>query len=199
MFEARELIPRGLGRTSFCLGDGECIAVRGRSGAGKTVLLRALADLDVSDGQVFLDGVERSVMPGPQWRKLVGYVPAEPGWWGSRVEEHFEDWFALRPMAMRLNIPATAAKWPIARLSTGERSRLALLRMLEVKPKVLLLDEPTAALDPALTAAVEQLMDEQLKQGLSIIWVTHDDAQAARVAKRWLVVEGGLVREIVHA
>jgi ABC-type multidrug transport system ATPase subunit len=73
---------------SFSLAAGECIAVKGPSGAGKTLLLRAIADLDPNQGRVNLEGRDRSTIPGPEWRRLVGYVPAEPGWWAETVGEH---------------------------------------------------------------------------------------------------------------
>src|ERR1700751_4416020 len=65
---------------SFSLSAGECIAIQGPSGGGKTLLLRALADLDPNEGLVCLDGCDRAAMSGPEWRRLVGYLPAEPGW-----------------------------------------------------------------------------------------------------------------------
>ena len=64
-----------------------------------------------------------------------------------------------------------------------------------VQPKVLLLDEPTAALDAASVAAVEALIGTRVRAGLAVLWVTHDAEQAKRVAHRLLVVGGGQVRE----
>jgi phosphate-transporting ATPase len=64
-----------------------------------------------------------------------------------------------------------------------------------VRPKVLLLDEPTAALDDASEAAVEALISSRIQTGLAVLWVTHDEAQAKRIARRRLVVEAGCVCE----
>ena len=86
-----------------------------------------------------------------------------------------------------------------AALSTGERLRLALVHPLIVRPKVLLLDEPTAALDPASVAAVEALIATRVRAGLAVLWVTHDAEQAKRIAHRLLVVKSGQVREEVPA
>ena len=169
--------------------------MRGPSGAGKTLLLRAVADLDPNEGLVTLDGRDRSTIAGPEWRRLVGYVPAEPGWWADTVGEHFGEWTAALAFLRDLGFPEQTKAWPITRLSTGERLRLALARALVLRPKVLLLDEPTAALDVASAAAVEALINARLRTGLAVLWVTHDPEQAKRVAHRLLVVEAGQVRE----
>jgi putative ABC transport system ATP-binding protein len=83
---------------------------------------------------------------------------------------------------------------PLAGLSGGEMQIVALLRAVQLDPLVLLLDEPTAAIDPAAAAAVEQLVGRwwsELPQARAMIWVTHDAAQAERIAKRTLHMEGG--------
>src|SRR4051794_9301217 len=142
LLEVRDLHTAILKPASFALRVGECIALRGPSGAGKTLLLRAIADLDPNAGSVRLQGRDRATIPGPEWRGLVGYVPAEPGWWAETVGEHFVSWPTAVPMLARLGFPDETKAWPISRLSTGERLRLALARALIVRPKVLLLDEP---------------------------------------------------------
>jgi putative ABC transport system ATP-binding protein len=182
---------------SFSLAAGECIAVKGPSGAGKTLLLRAIADLDPNQGLVSLEGRDRSTIPGPEWRRLVGYVPAEPGWWAETVGEHFGEWAAAAAVLTNLGFPEETKSWPISRLSTGERLRLALVRALIIRPKVLLLDEPTAALDAASVAAVEAVIASRIRGGLAVLWVTHDAGQARRIARRQLAVEAGRVREEV--
>ena len=195
LLSVRDLQTHLLKPASFSLWAGECIAIRGPSGGGKTLLLRAIADLDPSEGVVWLEDRERTTMSGPEWRRQIGYLPAEPGWWADTVGKHFTSWPAAARIATDLGFPDDAKDWPIARLSTGERLRLALVRALMVKPKVLLLDEPTAALDPASVEAVESLIGAQVRAGLAVLWVTHDVAQTGRIAVRQLVVSGGRVRE----
>ncbi|UCH75758.1 MAG: ATP-binding cassette domain-containing protein [Rhodospirillales bacterium] len=184
----------GIEVPDFALAAGEALAISGPSGSGKSLFLRALADLDPSDGAVALAGADRNSMPAPRWRRQVTYVPAESGWWAERVCDHFEDWDAAAPAAARLGIPAEAGDWSVSRLSTGERQRLALLRALVQGARVLLLDEPTSGLDVEATWAVEARLREFLSDGGAMILVTHDPAQARRLAKRALRFERGVAR-----
>ena len=195
MLEVKALEPRGLSPVSLSLADGECLALTGASGSGKSLLLRAIADLDPAPGGVRLDGTPRESMPAPQWRRLVGYLPTDSGWWAARVGDHFESPSRCREAAAALGFPDGWAGWPVARLSTGERQRLALLRALGVEPRVLLMDEPTSALDADAAAAVEALIARRLKDGLSVLWVTHDGAQAERVGHRRLRLAAGRLAE----
>jgi putative ABC transport system ATP-binding protein len=178
-------------RVSFELKDGECIALQGPSGVGKTQLLRAIADLDPNEGTVKLDGTSREAMPAPQWRRQVTYLAAEPGWWSDIVQEHFVRWNDAVPLVTRLGLPPGCGAWPIQRLSTGERQRLGLARALMLRSRVLLLDEPTSALDPESIATVESLIAERLSSGTSVVWSTHDSAQARRVGSRLFVMSSG--------
>jgi ABC-type lipoprotein export system ATPase subunit len=83
----------------------------------------------------------------------------------------------------------------VARLSTGERQRLALLRALGPENRVLLLDEPTSGLDAENTGLVEALLRGRLSLGTAILLVTHDPEQATRMASRHLEVRGGQLVE----
>jgi phosphate-transporting ATPase len=197
LLEVTDLQRVGLKPASFSLPEGTCIAVRGPSGAGKTLLMRAIADLDPNEGQVTLNGEDRALIPAPLWRRRVAYVPAEPGWWAETVGEHFDNWPVALPLIERVGLAGEVRAWPVVRCSTGERQRLALIRALALSPRVVLLDEPTAALDAAVGGAVEALILELVAGGMSALWVTHNPEQARRVARRFLAVEAGQVREEV--
>ena len=181
---------------SFELNDGECIALQGQSGVGKSLLLRAIADLDPNEGVIKLDGTLRETVPAPLWRKQVTYVAAEPGWWADTVQEHFIAWNDAIPLVARLGLPPNCGSWLIQRLSTGERQRLGLVRALMLPSRVLLLDEPTSALDATSTAIVESIVAERISSGTGVIWSTHDRAQAHRVGSRLFVMgAGGRIEE----
>jgi putative ABC transport system ATP-binding protein len=167
---------------------GECVAMTGPSGAGKSLFLRMIADLDPSQGEVFLDATERRSLPAPAWRRRVVYSAAEPGWWSESIQDHFHGGgmeFA-RTMAPRLGLASRLLDGPVVRLSTGERQRLALIRALALASPVLLLDEPTGALDEESTQRVEAVLHEHLAAGVTIAMVTHSPAQATRLGHRHL-------------
>lgn len=193
----KQLQRPGLSSIDLEVRSGECIAVRGSSGAGKSLLLRAIADLDPNTGSVSLDDKDRDSMPADQWRRDVCYVPAESGWWLDVVGDHFEYPDIASGYLVRLGFDDQAMSWRVDRLSTGERQRLALLRAMVAGPKVLLLDEPTSALDPEATAKVESFLHEKIAGGVSIVLVTHDKAQAARMSSERYIIEAGSLRKEV--
>jgi ABC-type iron transport system FetAB ATPase subunit len=195
MLEAHALRRLHLGPIDFALAAGECLSVAGKSGVGKTVLLRMVADLDPHDGDATLDGEACSAMPAPRWRRMVTYVAAESGWWDDTVAAHFAAETDFAELLPSVGIPAEAHTWPVARLSTGERQRLALLRALQPVNRVLLLDEPTSGLDAESGRRVEALLRARLAQGTAILLVTHDPEQALRLASRHLEVRDGTLVE----
>ena len=191
MLIIRHLIRPGLEPVDLELAEGQCIALSGPSGSGKSILMRAIADLDPNEGEVSLAGQSRESMPGPSWRRQVVYVPAEAGWWADRVGGHFPDPDIAAPLIMRLGLSQETLEWEVARLSTGEKQRLALSRALLASPRVLLLDEPTSGLDPDAAAKVETMLHERLANGTAIMLVTHDAKQAGRMASKHLRMEAG--------
>lgn len=171
---------------SFAVANGECLAVEGPSGSGKTRILRALADLDPCDAQIFLDGVERREMSGPDWRRQVRYAAAEPGWWSDTARGSMPADIAVNPrfrlLLAALGLGEELLDRPIGLLSTGERQRLSLVRALEDEPPVLLFDEPTGPLDAEASKLVEELIEHQLRGGRCVLLASHDQALVGRLA-----------------
>jgi len=184
----------------LALSAGEKLFLSGASGSGKSLLLRAIVDLDPHRGEVWLDDIPRSQLTPPDWRRRVGLLPAESHWWAETVGEHWPEPVA-DPTVERLLAPlgfdADVRDWSIARLSTGERQRLALMRLLLNQPQALLLDETTAHLDPINRERVEGVLEDYSSaHGAALLWVSHDPEQRLRLGGRRLVIhQGGLEPE----
>ncbi len=192
LLELSGLRSRLAGPFEVALEIGECIAITGPSGAGKSLFLRMIADLDPNEGRVLLNGRERRTWPAPAWRRQVIYNAAEPGWWGERIGEHFPGpaMQRARDLAPLLDLAPDLFDAPVIQLSTGERQRMALIRALAAEAPVLLLDEPTGALDQDSTALVEELLADRLAGGTAIVMVTHNIDQARRIGARHLRMAG---------
>ena len=169
---------------SLQLAAGEVLCLFGVSGSGKSQFLRAVVDLELHQGAVFLHGVEQQQMVAPLWRRKVAYLPAESGWWATRVGEHF----VTQPTAEqlgRLGLDGAILTREVDGISSGERQRLGLLRLLVQRPQVILLDEPSANLDPDSTLKMEQVVRGYLQEAqAAAIWVSHDPLQRERIADR---------------
>ena len=165
---------------------GDAIIITGRSGSGKSLFLRMLADLDVNVGSVFLDGKDRGGIAAADWRALVMYVAAESGWWFDTVAEHFaaQDLPNAIELGAALGLSRELLSAPVAQLSSGERQRWSLIRAVVRQPRVLLLDEPTGALDQSSVERVEAFLRRQVEQGTILILVTHDPGLAGRMGGR---------------
>lgn len=196
MLRVEQLRVAALPPLSFEVADRECLAVEGASGAGKTLLLRAIADLDPAPGQVFVDGAERNEMPAHEWRRRVRYCAAEPQWWTDTPRGCFsEPSSRLDRLMQSLDVEAELLDRPVSALSTGERQRLALVRALVDEPRVLLLDEPTSALPPQAAALAEELIKFHMLSGRSVVLVSHDRGQVERLAHARLLLSKSVVFE----
>lgn len=158
----------------------------GSSGSGKSQFLKALADLIVHQGKVLLQGISQAEFTAPAWRAQVMYFAAETAWWADTVADHF-----VKPVEQstldEVGLQATHMHANPDDLSSGEKQRLALLRGLQRKPKVLLLDEITANLDPDSETLVEALVDSYARTNhAGVIWISHAPEQVKRLATQQL-------------
>jgi putative ABC transport system ATP-binding protein len=195
LLEIKGLRTAQLGPLDLCLQAGELVQISGASGSGKSLLLRALADLDPSSGTLRLAGRDREEMAPPDWRSKVAYVPAETAWWAPEVAGHFPSgWDRGQALAWleRFSLPEESLSWEIERLSSGERQRLGLLRAFLNRPRVLLLDEPTANLDLDNTRRIERAVRSYLaEEAAGALWVSHDTLQRSRLGGRVLEIQSG--------
>jgi len=172
------------------------IAIVGPSGSGKTVTLRLLAGLDRPDGGIVqFDGDPVEGLP-PEARHL-GYAPQEHGLFPHlTVWQHLTFGVGTDPSVARywldrLGLEGLEHRLP-ARLSTGQRQRVALGRALAANPRWVLLDEPFSSLDtPTRQTVLRDVRALQRDRGLSSLLVTHDPSDAAFLADEVLVLSGG--------
>jgi putative ABC transport system ATP-binding protein len=176
-------------------------ALLGPSGSGKSTLLRLLNRLaDPDAGTVRFHGTDVRELDPLELRRRVGLVPQLPAPVPGSVADnigfgpHLEgrDVDPERPVRLA-GLDTSFLDRDASRLSVGEQQRVMLARALALEPEVLLLDEPTASLDSAATAAVEDALRDL--QGVSLILVTHDPGQADRLAERTIHLSAGRVRQ----
>jgi putative ABC transport system ATP-binding protein len=195
--------------TDFALYSGQRAAITGPSGSGKSVFLRTLALLDACDaGHVTWLGERIARSRIPAYRRRVAYIAQRPAMLDGTVEDNLRYPFTLKTYRDAHFDPDTAMRLAQAAgrgadfldklagdLSGGEAQIAALVRVLQLAPDVLLLDEPTASLDPASARSIEALVGAWSDAGpqRACIWVSHDPEQARRVATRHLTMNAGVL------
>jgi putative ABC transport system ATP-binding protein len=197
-----------LQEVSIDLCSGERLAVVGPSGSGKSLLLRALALLDAVDaGQIEFRCQPAASTSVPDYRRDVIYLHQRPALFEGTVESNLQKPFSLKihrnrryDRARVLDLLRAVGRddsflqKTSSQLSGGEAQIAALIRAIQLEPSVLLLDEPTAALDQETGAAAERLVDEWLKHAddtRAMILVSHDLSQAERICHRRLEIRNG--------
>jgi ABC-type polar amino acid transport system ATPase subunit len=192
---------------------GEIVAVMGASGAGKTSVLRAVAGLDsIAAGSVAIDGLQLSAGPLPrgealrelhrrvgmvfQFHHLFEHLTAVHNVWLALVhvqrQPQREAERKARELLDHLGVGARANAVP-RELSGGEAQRVAIARALAVGPPLLLMDEPTASLDPARRGELAATLRQLASEGRTLVIATHDEEFAGACAHRVLIMDEGRI------
>lgn len=190
-----------LAHISFTVAPGEFVTITGPSGSGKSTLLLLLATLlTPTQGQILFSGRPQETYDKTAYRRLVSYCYQQPSLFGETVADNLAFPFQIRQEQVdhdrmvnalaEVNLPADMLDKPITELSGGEKQRVALIRNLIFTPKVLLLDEITTGLDADSKDTVHQVINNFMKQGVTIITVTHDESELA-AADRLITIAAG--------
>jgi tungstate transport system ATP-binding protein len=176
------------------IAPGERVALIGANGSGKSTLLRVLHGLlRPSAGSVLRDGAMRQAMvfqrPFALRMSALANVALAPWLRGTPWRQAKED--ALQALA-RVGLASVALR-NARTLSGGQLQRMALARAWAVQPHVLLLDEPTASLDPHAKREVEALMEDFAQAGMTLVFASHNLGQVKRLATRVVYLEQGRV------
>jgi len=187
---------------------GSVLALIGPTGSGKTTLLRIIDLLDEpTSGQLFFDGIEVARISEKrklEIRRRMAMVFQKPVMFRSNVLDNVRYGLKVRGLNGKdkvinaLNFVGLSdyESRDANTLSGGEMQRLALARAIVVEPELLLLDEPTANLDPKSTAKIEELILDFVQQGITVIMATHNMAQCQRLADTVAVLMQGKILEV---
>jgi ABC-type iron transport system FetAB ATPase subunit len=194
LLEARDLVVLREGRrildgASILVQSGEAVSVQGPSGSGKSTLVRTLATLTEPDsGAVLLEGRDAREIAPTRFRTRVAFLAQQPAMFAGTVRDNLEAGLALHgksldeARARELVVAVGLDEGILARearsLSGGEKQRVALARALANSPDALLLDEPTASLDPDSGERIVLLLRSLCAGGITLVMVTHVDAHA---------------------
>ena len=190
------------------LAEGEIVTIVGRNGAGKTTTLRAVMGLlEERRGSIRLAG-EEVIRSAPERiaRLGVGYVPEERGIYASlSVKDNLmlppvvaEGGMSIAEIHELFPNLAERARSQGTRLSGGEQQMLAIARVLRTGARLLLLDEPTEGLAPALVQKIGAAIDSMKRKHLTVLLVEQNLRFALRIADRHFVMEGGRIVDMIE-
>ena len=208
---------------SFCLRSGEILGISGLMGAGRSEIMRAIFGLDkYTSGQIFFDGKAVRINNSQQAIKLgIGFITENRRDEGLILDFSIKDNIGLPntsafsrngiintktekkfigKLAKQLAVKMSSAELPVRQLSGGNQQKVVIAKWVGIKPKVLIMDEPTRGVDVGAKREIYQLMNELSSAGVAIIMVSSELPEVLGMSDRIIVIhEGNLVGELVAA
>lgn len=192
---------------SFKVEAGDFISIVGPSGSGKSSLLKLCSHLNKqSSGKILYKSIDMLDYNPIEIRKNICYCFQTPYLFGKNVLENLifpykirnkiADMNRVRYLLNLFNMSTDYLEKDITNLSGGEKQRISLIRSLIFKPEALLLDEVTSALDVDNTKIVENIINNLNKDGVTILWITHNPEQSRKYANKILTIENGSLKSL---
>ncbi|EGN95960.1 hypothetical protein SERLA73DRAFT_185413 [Serpula lacrymans var. lacrymans S7.3] len=195
-------------KLTFQVNEGDIIVIQGKSGSGKTTMLKCIAHLNLYEGSIFYRGQTPKALGIPNYRTRIFYVPQRPSLLPGTPRDFLTEISSFKARKPKSHAASSERNYPIdvskawgideelwdrnwSNLSGGESQRIALSIAVGLNTaEVLLLDEPTSALDPDSSARVERFIADELRSSEShlkaVLWITHSEEQGRRVGTRFL-------------
>ena len=192
---------------SLKIEPGDFISIVGPSGSGKSTFLKLCSQLiSPTNGTITYHGKDFTQYNPTELRRTIAYCFQTPYLFGDTVMDNIKFPFAIRNITFNQNrvdelfslfhMPTDFLNKDVANLSGGEKQRIAFIRSLLFKPEIMLLDEITSALDADNTKIVEIVIDTLNKEGVTVLFVTHDFEQSRKYANRLLTIASGEIKSL---
>ncbi len=191
-------LPGRLEATDLSLASGQLVALVGPNGGGKTSLLRALAGVEEASGTVIIDGEEVASLGEARRRRLLSFLQASRDLaWPITARDVIALGLGTRDDARIADLVISMellefADRPVNSLSTGERTRVLIARAMAARPRILLLDEPFANLEPYWVLRLGEILRDLAANGALVMVALHDLHQLDRFDRALLIAEGAV-------
>ncbi|MFV0466242.1 MAG: ATP-binding cassette domain-containing protein [Lachnospiraceae bacterium] len=194
-----------LNQISVAFDENDFVTIVGSSGSGKSTLLRLCCSLITpSRGRILYRGTSVTEYEPVKLRSEIAYSFQNPYLFGETVWDNLIFPFQIHndstnpsrilSLLSDFHMSEDYLGRQVTKLSGGEKQRISLIRSLIYTPKILLLDEPTSALDAENTKLIEQVIRGLHQNGMTILWITHNEEQSRRLPGKLLTLESGNVK-----
>lgn len=191
-----------LDNISLTIDEGDFIFIKGPSASGKSTLLKVMANLvNISSGKIYFRERDIEEINPIEYRKKVSYCLQNPILFRGKVWDNLNFPFYIRgesydgkrveELINSFNLDKSIIEEDVEKLSGGEKQRISLIRSLIYRPEILLLDEITSSLDEDNARLIGEVISNLNKEGLTILWVSHNLEEINRLSKRTIEIEGG--------